>query len=328
MAECKQIVWSGRDGYLLHASGYKAVVVPSLGANVVALYSEFEGHSLDILNTPADDKALIDDPYAYGVPVLFPANRVAGGSYCWDGVTYTFPQNYPNGVHIHGVLHNRPWPVQDCGTTQERAWIRLGMNTKVDAQLRSHFPIDMAISLEISVSPKGLTHLFTVTNDSDRELPVGLASHTAFRVRFAGNPSAVRLSVPLLARCTEDGRDRLPDGRTAALDDFEQRIASARGAYPLEKAVDVLYTSVPGAHEAVLTDGELGCQVVYRVGEDDRYWILWNKTAREGFISVEPQTWLSDAMHLQSPGACGALFVQPHSCWSNECSIFVRPAKG
>lgn len=327
MVECKPIIWCGRSGYRLRASGYEAVVIPSLGANALVLRAEFDGHLLDILNTPADDRTLIDDPYAYGIPVLFPANRVAGGSYAWDGVTYTFPQNYPNGVHIHGVLHNREWPVEDCGTAQDRAWVRLGMNTRDDARLRSHFPVDMALSLEISVGPRGLTHLFTVVNESDREIPVGLAYHTSFRVGFGGEEAAVRLSVPLEARCTEDERDRLPDGGTAPLDDFERRIATARGASPLERAVDTLYTAAPGAREAVFTEERLGCEVVYRTATEDRYWILWNKTAREGFISVEPQTWLSNAMHCKSPAQCGALFVRPHESWSNECSIFVRPAK-
>lgn len=325
---CEQIIWSGRKALRLSASGYEAVLVPSLGANVIALRASAGGRSLDILRTPPEARSLLEDPYAYGIPVLFPANRVAGGGYEWDGVTYRFPQNYPNGVHIHGVLHNREWPVEGFGAGEGSAWARLSLNTEEDARLRAHFPIPMRIGLEVSVSAKGLSHRFTVENHSrDREIPVGLAYHTALRVGFCGCEDGVRLHVPLLARCADDPTNRLPDGRTVALNAFEARVASPEGANPLEEAVDCLYTARPGSSDAVLRDARNGLEVVYRAGPENRYWILWNQTATEGFIAVEPQTWLSNAMHCAEPGRHGAVFVPPMGSWSSECVIFARRAR-
>ena len=75
---------------------YEALAVPSLGANVLKLTCRHPcGKQIDILRTPSCAQALLNDPYAYGIPVLFPANRIAGGEYSYDGVTYRFPQNYP-----------------------------------------------------------------------------------------------------------------------------------------------------------------------------------------------------------------------------------------
>lgn len=322
---CERITWSGREALHLSAAGYEAIVVPSLGANAIVLQTEASGHRIDILRTPPDDLTLLNDPFAYGIPILFPANRVAGGEYSWDGVTYRFPRNYPNDVHIHGVLHNRAWPVDDFGTADGVAWACFSLDTETDVALQNHFPVPMRIRLKISLSERGLTHRFTVENKSeDKEIPIGLAYHTAFNVDFCGKSDGVRLHVPLLARCTDDPTDRLPNGQTTVLDSFEARLASPEGAPPLDAVVDYLYTARPGEPEAVLRDSRSGCEVVYRVGPENHYWILWNQTATEGFIAIEPQTWLSNAMHCASPVAQGAVLVPSGQAWSSECSVFVR----
>lgn len=324
----EQINWSGREGIRLFAAGYEAVVVPSLGANAISLKVNVGGNSLDILRTPPSDEALLEDPYAYGVPILFPANRVAGGGYHWAGVDYRFPKNYPNDVHIHGVLHNRDWPVYKAGAEDGRAWVEFTLDTDQDEALRAHFPVSMAIHLNICLSHMGLTHRFTVENkSSEQEIPVGLAYHTAFRVDFCAGLEDVKLHVPLLKRCTDDPVDRMPDGKTEPLNDFEARVAAKEGSNPLDSVVDALYTAQPGTAEAIFRDQANGCEVVYHAGPENHYWILWNKTATEGFIAVEPQTWLSNAMNRPEPKEDGAIIVAPGESWSGECSIFARAIK-
>lgn len=325
---CQGMIWSGREALHLFAAGYEAIVVPSLGANVISLSTVIQGRTVDILRTPANAQTLLNDPYAYGIPILFPANRVAGGEYCWDGITYRFPRNYPNDVHIHGVLHNRQWPLESTGFSQGKAWARFTLDTEKDEALHSHFPLPMAIHLEISLSHQGLRHLFVVENKSkDKELPVGLAYHTAFRVDFCGKEQGVKLHVPILAHCTDDEINRLPNGKTEPLNDFERRMSSPDGCNPLEKMVDSLYTAIPGMPDAVLRDETNGCEVIYHAGGDHRYWIVWNQTTQERFIAVEPQTWLSNAMHCACPSDQGAIFILPGQSWSNSCNIYARPIK-
>lgn len=328
MARCEVTTWSGRDALYLRAAGYEALLVPSLGANVISFKGMINGCQADILRTPLDDETLLNDPYAYGIPVLFPANRVQGGCYTWDGITYDFPRNYPNDVHIHGVLHNRAWPVESYGADDEKAWCKLVLDTRTDQTLWQHFPVPMRICLEISVGSEGLKHVFSVENLSDtHEIPVGLAYHTALRVALCGEMHGVTLHVPLQGRCTDDPLDRLPNGETIPLSDFESRVASAAGAPPLEEAVDYLYTAVKDMPEAIMRDNLRGIEAVYRADAENRYWILWNQTATEGFIAVEPQTWLSNAMHHSRPAERGAIFVKPMQSWKNECSIFLRTVK-
>ena len=322
MAEWSETGWSGRKTYVLRAGGYEAVLVPALGANVIRFFADWEGKRIEILRTPAADTVLLQDPYAYGIPILFPANRVSGGQYSWDGVNYVFPQNYPNHVHIHGVLHNREWPVDEIRADNRSVSVRLVLDTNKDVLLRKSFPVSMWIALEIRLDEYGLHHIFTVGNQSDRDIPVGLAYHTALRTDFGYGPEGMKLMVPLKGRCTESGEDRMPYGKTDELDEYEKRIT--QGADPLEKAIDYLYTSQGAGLKAVMRDEKLGCEVVYQSDRDDRYWILWNATATEGFISVEPQTWLTNAMNTPDPVRNGAVIIRPGCSWTNECVLSVR----
>jgi aldose 1-epimerase len=324
----KRIYWHGREAFALAVGNYGALIVPSLGANVLRLWFDCSVERLDILRTPKDAGTLLRDPYAYGVPVLFPANRVADGFYEWDGIRYTFPQNYPNGVHIHGVLHNRPWPVKHFRQDEDGAELRMELDTRTDEGLRRAFPIDVLFRLDIKLSEKGLIHHFTVENHGEHSFPAGLAYHTAFNAPFraAGSADNIYISIPIEARCIDDPVDRLPAGETGDLNELERRIASVEGARLPEEPIDYLYTARPESpREAILRDTAIGWEVTYTADTDNQYRIIWNATAREGFIAIEPQTWLSNAMKCRDPAKFGAVLVPPGGVWTNRTRIALQP---
>ena len=155
---CKQISWSNREAYELTAGSYGAMVVPSLGANVLRLWYDHNGQHFEVLRTPANAETLLNDPFAYGIPILFPANRIADGFFEWEGIRYEFPQNFPNGVHIHGMLHNHPWIVKRYWADEKGAHVSLEFNMLSDEKLKLSFPLDIFIYLELGLSEKGLVH--------------------------------------------------------------------------------------------------------------------------------------------------------------------------
>lgn len=326
-AEVKQTVWDGRRALRLRAGGYEALVVPSLGANVLQLlyHDEEQARTLDILRTPDKAQTLLDDPYAYGIPVLFPANRIAGGAFTYDGVTYSFPQNYPNGVHIHGVLHHYDWPVAQWYADDAGAVAVMEATTQ-DPALRRSFPIDLVIRLECVLNEDGLLQRFILKNDSDVTMPFGLAYHTAFRLPFTegGKAEDVRLHLPLAGLCMDDPVDRLPSGEVGPLSAYEAAFASREGGDPLKEPLDALYKSCCGGGEAVLRDIKTGREVVYVADKSDKYWIVWNGREQKDFVAVEPQTWLSNAVHLPDPASHGVLYLAPHTAWQCETRIYVR----
>jgi aldose 1-epimerase len=323
--ECRKTLWDGCEAFDLRAFSYRALVVPSLGANVINLEYDTGKETFTILRTPPSAKVLLDDPFAWGVPVLFPPNRISGAFYEWDGVRYEFPVNRDGGLHIHGVLHNRPWPVVVYRVDDEGALVQMKLDTRVDKDLRRYFPLDVVFTLEVCLTAKGLEHCFTVENFSGYKFPAGLAYHTAFKVPFrpGGSKDNIRLLVPLEAHCIDDPVTRLPAGKTISLGEFESRIAR-EGAPPLEQGIDALFTAKPENKEAIIRDLVAGWEVFYKPDAINRYWIIWNSEGKKDFIAVEPQSQLSNAMKLSDPERFGVKIVPPRKNWSCNNTIGVR----
>ena len=62
--EAIRTVWDSREAVSLRAGQYEALVVPSLGANVLQLlyHDREQGRTLDILRTPDQAQTLLNDP--------------------------------------------------------------------------------------------------------------------------------------------------------------------------------------------------------------------------------------------------------------------------
>ena len=84
---------------------YAALLVPDMGANLVRLADTRRG--IEILRAPAGDEVeeFRRRPHVFGLPILFPPNRIADGQYTFDGRTYRFPITDAKGGHYHhGIL--------------------------------------------------------------------------------------------------------------------------------------------------------------------------------------------------------------------------------
>lgn len=321
------IKWDNLHAIQLNAYGYEAIIVPSLGANVIKLtYNSEEKGYYNIIRTPSSAETLRKDPFAYGIPILFPPNRIKDGQYTYDDITYDYPRNYPNNVHIHGILHNNPWQLVESKCDRDSAAAVLEINTVANPNIFKCIPVNITFRLENTLSSKGLLQRFKVINNSTHIFPFGLAYHTSFNVPFRNEATRedIRLQIPILARCADDEVDRLPNGECIPLNPFEEGLASPSGYMPLAEVVDNLYTAKPNTGEAVFKDNQTGHEVVYSAGKDNHYWIIWNKTATEGFIAVEPQTCISNAIKMPTPEKFGAIFIQPEKTWTGDTSIFVR----
>ena len=76
----EKINFNGIPAVHFTAGGYEAVMVPSVGANVVKLKHTATG--IEILRTPDAEEMenFKERPQIYGLPLLFPPNRIADGS--------------------------------------------------------------------------------------------------------------------------------------------------------------------------------------------------------------------------------------------------------
>ena len=91
---------------VLNAGNWYAKILPDFGMNMISLACG-DRH---ILRSPQNMDTLKKEPYVYGIPLLFPANRVEKGMFTFDGKSYHFPINEPaRNNHIHGLMFDAPF---------------------------------------------------------------------------------------------------------------------------------------------------------------------------------------------------------------------------
>ena len=66
----------------LQAGDYIALINPERGANCISLRNS--KYKAVILREP-NKSGVLDNPYLYGMPILYPANRISGGSFRFEG---------------------------------------------------------------------------------------------------------------------------------------------------------------------------------------------------------------------------------------------------
>ena len=84
--------WHGTQAVEFTKRDYTALLVPSVGANLVRLAHTRLG--VEVLRTPSEREhdEFLRRPHVYGVPILFPPNRIADGRFRFDGREYRFPR--------------------------------------------------------------------------------------------------------------------------------------------------------------------------------------------------------------------------------------------
>ncbi|WP_262894012.1 aldose epimerase family protein [Alistipes onderdonkii] len=117
----RSIAWHGMRAVEFSKGDYAALLVPDMGANLVRLADTRRG--IEILRAPAGDEVeeFRRRPHVFGLPILFPPNRIADGQYTFDGRTYRFPITDAKGGHYHhGILKSQPFAVSKaCETADE-----------------------------------------------------------------------------------------------------------------------------------------------------------------------------------------------------------------
>ena len=85
------IDWHGLQAVEFGKGDYEALLIPGFGANLVRLANVRLG--VEILRTPAADEieTFKGRPHVFGLPVLFPPNRIADGTFTFGGRTYHLP---------------------------------------------------------------------------------------------------------------------------------------------------------------------------------------------------------------------------------------------
>lgn len=324
-------LWHGEPAIRMCAGGYEAWILPQVGANVISLRQWELG--ADILRTPDNVVSFKARPHVYGIPVLFPPNRIAGGAFTAGGREYRFPLNDSTGKnHTHGFLRNRPWTVESTQVyEEEQVEVVLSFENSPATDFYENYPHAFRCLLTYTLSARGLEQRFWVHNGSSESMPFAVGYHTAFRIPFMqqGKTENCRV-IASFGDEWELTSDTLPTGRALALQG-EDLLYRSEGVPAAAYALLAHYKAHPIATEkssfngCILRDTGLGREVVYEVGEGYTHWMIWNDGGGKGFVCVEPQTWMVNAPHVPLPDAeKGMQLLAPGAVWEEMARIFIR----
>ncbi|MBQ9112642.1 MAG: aldose 1-epimerase [Clostridia bacterium] len=264
---------------------YSALINLSRGANCISLINKKYG--AHILREPTCGDGEPDNPYLYGMPILFPVNRISGGSFEFEGRIYRFPVNEPDtGCHLHGELHRTEFDLLEL--SKERVLCRYRAD-RDDPYLS--FPHEFEIRMEYSLAEDGLTHRTEVINHSEHNMPCMLGFHTTFNSLFAGDGD-VRVRVDIAEEYERNMQSYLPTGRKLAFDNVTSQLTEGQFS-PFGTPISRHYR-MGGEGIMTLTNYDKGLRVVYE--NDDKYTfrLIYNGNA-DGYICLEPQTCLANA---------------------------------
>lgn len=274
-----------RDKIFLRSGGYRAVIDRKNGASCIGLRNDAFGAAL-LRELPAN--GVRDNPYLYGMPILFPVNRISGGEFLFEGRCYRFPINEPaTGCHLHGELHRTEFEL--LSIAEDKALFRF---RATEEQPYLSFPHAFDITMEYALSEGGLSHTVTVTNRSDTSMPLFLGFHTTFNTLFTkeSRPEDIRVHAAITEEYARNMEiNYLPTGEKPPFDAVSE--ALCQGTYdPFSGKISRHYRGKGGM---AISDLRRRLRAVYENDEKYGFRLIFNG-GEEGYICLEPQTCLAN----------------------------------
>lgn len=297
----------------IQAGNYSAVINPKRGANCISLRNS--RYNARILREP-NGAGELDNPYLYGMPVLYPVNRISGGEFEFEGRTYRFPINeQATNCHLHGMLHCTGFETVRQGAdfiecVYEKPYL--------------DFPHRFRMEIAYRISENGLEQRTKITNLSEHNMPNFLGFHTTFCVPFLEGSSAedIRLLADVGDEIERDMRVYLPTGKILAGDEVTEKIKSG-DFMPFENNISRNYKAEKGGRIEVI-DTAKKVKLVYE--NDDKFgWRLFYNGNADEYICLEPMTCAANCQN--SPfdrNYAGFDVIAPHSAKEYRSYIYLE----
>ena len=330
----KEVLWENYKCIHFAAGGYEATIVPDVGANLIELKDT--KRNLNLLRSPnekVDFKTFSERPQVYGIPVLFPPNRIEDGKLKVGEKEYNLPINeVKNNNYIHGFVKNDKWEIYRMEIKKEgTVEIEAVFDYNESHDFYKYFPNSFQFKLIYKLSKEGLEQIFTINNLSKEEIPVAIGYHTAFNVPFNEDckKEDYRLIASVNKRYEQDERN-LPTERIFDLSDNE-KLYHTDGICPFGYKIETHYSlkeiDVRGRklYGAIIEDTKKGLKLIYELGREYKYIVIWNDLGDKDYLCIEPQTWAINAPNLKLDKALtGFRTIAPKQSWSEVSKIFVE----
>jgi len=304
--------------YEITKGEYSAKINLSRGGNCISLRNN--KYKARILREP-DYSGSLDNPYLYGMPILFPVNRISGGSFMFEGREYVFPINEPNtGCHIHGTIHEQEFRVVSGGEDYVICSYRA---TREEAFFGGQNEFEITISYYLN--DDGLVQETTIKNLSLQNMPIMLGFHTTFLIPFMEEQNAEDLRILAdVSDLIERNRETyLPTGNIFLPDDLTLKLQ--QGEFPpFFKQISRHYKA-QGENRIEIRDIAKGICVQYENSAIYKFRLLYNGKANE-YICLEPQNCLVNCMNEDfDKDYAGFQFLKPNEEITFVSRIGVNP---
>ena len=299
----------------LIGGGYTAIIDEKRGANCISLRHAASGARL-LRERGAEERT--DNPYLYGIPILYPVNRIAGGCFTFEGRTYTFPVNEPQTqCHLHGTLHETPFTVTDRGED---------FVTCVFDRPYLNFPHRFWLEMTYRLSEKGMEQTVRVKNLSEQNMPHFLGFHTTFCVPFLEGAQAE--DVRIFAEIGEEierGATYLPTGNILP-PDAVCRAFNAGTFSPQQTPLSRNCKAIKSG-KIVMRDIRRHIALVYDVDRQFPFRLFYGQA--DGYMCLEPMTCIANCQNAPfSRDAAGFDSIPPHGERVYRSAIYLKSAYG
>ncbi|MFP4697366.1 MAG: aldose 1-epimerase [Eubacteriales bacterium] len=325
--------WNGLDCIHVQNGPYEGRIIPRVGGNLIEL--RHKDYDINILHKPSTKRQCKDKKmhYAYGMPVLFPPNRLDEGKFSFNDKLYKFPiRDRKNKNSLHGFLSRTKWEV----TKQEiidnkNICVELTYKHNKKSRDFKSYPHNFVFKLTYKFTREGVYQEAYIKNMDNEPMPLLLGYHTTFNLLFHPRSKKERIRLRLsIGRRIELNERSLPIGMEAELKEHEAKMRDKKGYYPLYEALDHHYTANNivkdkdnlNFHGAILEDTQQKIRIIYEVDQIYKYWMIWNNNKNGKYISIEPQTCKINAPNLISPKKSGLIIIKPREEFQATSKIY------
>ncbi len=303
---------------VIEGGGYRAEINLLRGANCISL--RHMAHGATLLREPRDP-AVLDNPYLYGMPILFPVNRISGACFTFEGRKYRFPLNEPaTGCHLHGELHGLPFAIVEQGADRVSCLFRA-----TEAAPYLDFPHAFEVEIGYRLAETGLSHTVRVTNLSAQNMPCMIGFHTTFVADFCGSGREhIRVLADIAEEYERNMKNYLPTGNKPPFDAVSTALAG--GTWSPFSAPTSRHYRAGEQGSLVVYDDKKNLSLVYEADKKLGYRLIYNGNADE-YVCLEPQTCLANAANAPFPREeIGFAALAPHETVIYKSQIYI--AKG
>lgn len=332
MNTTQQTTLNGTPCIMLSAGGYEAYVAYELGSNVIRLRDVV--HNIDVFrfNPENDAETIRQSAEVWGLPTLYLPNRFADGILKTSDAVYQLPVNEaaPYHNHIHGFLQKRVHKVVSHHADENCAVVKTCYDYDEKDPFFQYLPLKFRVELTFTLSEYGLEHKFSITNLSEKALPISVATHTTIQAPFldGAKPEDMRLMVPIGKRCELNERC-LPTERLLDLKLSDLEYKNGTKCPVLQNLDNDMYQAESGKldgqafYGVVVEDEPSGHKICYEVSPEYKFWIIWNDKGFNGYFCPEPMTAMIDAPNLSlPPEVTGYQEIKPHDVFEANQRFF------